>query len=104
LKGASLPSFGAPEHPTDQTLEQVDRLIRQVGGEVETDGEQCRVPALAFVAGKVLDRDTPGFTNELRHAGLMDGMAARRVDADGADMLQIAWCTDRAVVLRCWVT
>ncbi len=63
-------------------------MIRETGGEVEADGDQRCVPALPFVAGNVLDRHACRLADELRHAGLVDGVAARRLDADGAHILQ----------------
>jgi hypothetical protein len=36
----------------------------------------------------MLDRHAPRFANELRQAGLMDGMAMRGAESDTADMLQ----------------
>ena len=83
-----MPSLGLAEHRADQPVEQIDGLVGQAGGEVERDGDQRRVPALPLITGDMLDRGAAGLAGELRQARLMDEMAAPRLDADGADMLQ----------------
>jgi hypothetical protein len=88
LKGPGLPPFGLAEHHPDQPVEQVNRLIREAGGNVEADGDQRRVPALTFVVGNVLDRHAFRLANELSHAGLVDGMTTGRLDADAPHVLQ----------------
>ena len=83
-----MPSFCLAEHRPYQPVEQVDRLIGKAGSEIETDGGQRRVPALALVACYMLDRHAPSFTNELPHAGLMDRVATCRRDANAAHIFQ----------------
>ena len=35
-----MPSFGFAEHRPDQPVEQIDGLVSQIGGEIESDGDQ----------------------------------------------------------------
>jgi hypothetical protein len=71
LKRASLPSFGLAEHRAHQTVEQIDRLTREAGGEIEAHGDQRRVPTLTSIVGNMLNRHASGVVNELRHADLI---------------------------------
>ena len=88
LEGAGMPPLGLAEHRPDQPVEQIDGLVRQAGGEIEGDGDQGGMPALALVAGDMLHRGAAGLAGELSKAGLMHAMPARRIEADRADMLQ----------------
>jgi hypothetical protein len=66
LEGASTAPLGFAEHGTDQPIEQIDCLVSQVGGKVQADRHQCRVPTLPLIVGDMLDRGAAGFTRELR--------------------------------------
>ena len=55
-------------------IEQINGLVGQAGGEVHTDRHQCRVAALAFIVGDVLDRGAAGLTRQLCQPRLMDEM------------------------------
>jgi hypothetical protein len=39
LEGAGMPLVGFTEHRPDQSVEQIDCLVRQAGGEIEGDGD-----------------------------------------------------------------
>lgn len=88
LEGAGVPSLRLAEHGADQPLKQLDRLVGQVGSDVERGGDQRRVPALSFVIGDMLYRGAPGLARELRQSSLVDEMAAPRLDADGAHVFK----------------
>jgi len=88
LEGAGVPSLGLAEHRADQPVEQVDGLVGQAGSDVERGGDQCRVPTLPLITGDMLHRGALGLAGQLRQARLVDEVAAPRLDADGAHMLQ----------------
>ena len=88
LECAGMPTLGFAEHCADQAVKQVDGLIGQAGGEVEADGDQCRMAALPLVTRDMLHRGAASLAGELRKARLVDVMAAARFDADRADMFQ----------------
>src|SRR6185437_11167597 len=88
LEGAGMPLVGFAEHRPDQPVEQIDCLIRQAGGEIEGDGDQVGMPALALVTRDMLHRGAARFPGELGKAGLMHTMPARRIKAGCADMVQ----------------
>ena len=54
------------------------------------------MPALPLVAGNMLYRGATGVAGELCQAGLMDGVAAARFDADHANMLQAFYHAEHA--------
>jgi hypothetical protein len=64
--------------PTNRSNRSTAWSVR-AGGEVHTDRHQCRVPALAFIVGDVLDRGAAGFTRKLCQPRLMDEMTAARL-------------------------
>ena len=68
LEGAGMPLVGFAEHCPDQPVEQIDGLVRQAGGEIEGDGDQGGMPALALVACDMLDRGAARFAGELGKA------------------------------------
>ena len=76
LEGTGMPTFGLAEHRPDQPVEQIDGLVGQVDAEIQTDGDQRCMPALAFVAGDVLHRCPVGLAREPCQARLVDQMAA----------------------------
>ena len=100
LEGAGMPLVGFAEHRPDQPVEQIDGLVRQAGGEIEGDGDQGGMPALALVAGDMLHRGAARFAGELGKAGLMHSMPARRIEADCADMVQALDQTEHRDRLR----
>ena len=73
-------------HP-DEPVEQVDGLVCQIGAQVERNGDQGGVAALAFVAGDMLRRGTAGFAGKRSKTGLLHAMPAGGIDADCADMV-----------------
>jgi len=83
-----MPTFGLAKHRPDQPVEQIDGLVGQVDAEVQADGDQRCMSALAFVTGDVLHRRPVGLARELRQARLVDQMTATWLDADRANMLQ----------------
>ncbi len=87
-KARALPLVGFAEHCPDQPVEQIDGLVRQAGGEIEGDGDQRGMPALALVAYDMLHRGAARFAGELGKAWLMHSMPARRIKASSADMVQ----------------
>ena len=88
LEGADLPSFGLAKEGADQAVEHIDGLVGLVGGEVQANGDQRRVPALPLMVGDMLDRAAASLTNKLSKARLMDLVAATGLDADRAHMLE----------------
>ncbi len=88
LEGAGMPPLGLAEHGADQPVEQVDGLIGQAGGEVQTDCHQRRVPSLPFIVGDMLDRGAARLAGELCQARLMDKMSSAWRDADTSYMFQ----------------
>src|SRR6266403_5362698 len=100
LEGAGMPLVGFTEHRPDQSVEQVDCLVRQAGGEIEGDGDQGGMPALALVTRDMLHRGAARFAGELGKAGLMHTMPARRIKAGGADMVQALDQTEHRDRLR----
>ena len=83
-----MPSLGLAEHRADQTVEKVDGLVGQAGGDVERGGDQRRMPALSLIAGDMLDRGAASLAGELRKTRLMDEVAAPRLDPNGTLMLE----------------
>ena len=89
LEGAGVPLIRFAEHRPDQPVKQIDGLVCQAAsGEIEGDGDQGGMSALALVAGDMLYRRAARFAGELGEARLMHTMPARRIKADGADMIQ----------------
>ena len=68
LEGAGMPLVGFAEHCPDHPVEQIDGLVRQAGGEIEGDGDQRGMPALALVACDMLHRGAACFAGELGKA------------------------------------
>ena len=95
-----MPLVGFTEHRPDQPVEQVDCLVRQAGGEIEGDGDQGGMPALAFVTRDMLHRGAARFADELGKAGLMHSMPARRIKAGCVDMGQALDQTEHRDRLR----
>jgi hypothetical protein len=83
-----MPLVGFTAHRPDQSVEQVDCLVRQAGSEIEGDGDQGGMPALALVTRDMLHRGAGRFADELGEAGLMHSMPARGIKAGCADMIQ----------------
>jgi hypothetical protein len=83
-----MPFIGFAEHHPDQSVEQIDGLVRQAGSEIKGDGNQAGMPPLALIARDMLRRGAAGFTGELSKPGLMHTMPAHRIKADRTDMLQ----------------
>ncbi len=52
-------------------------------GEIEGDGDQSGMSALALAAGDMLDRVAPRFAGKLGEARLMHTMLARRIKVGG---------------------
>jgi hypothetical protein len=88
LEGASLPTFGLAEHRSDQAVEQIDSLVREVAAEVQADGNQRGMSTLTLVAGNVLYSGPVGLAHKLGETRLVDEMSARSVNADPPHMLQ----------------
>ena len=100
LEGAGMLLVGFTEHRSDQSVERVDGLVRQAGGEIESDGDQGGMPALALVTRDMLHRGAARFADELGKAGLMHSMPARRIKAGCADMIQALDQTEHRDRLR----
>ena len=45
-----MTSLSFAKHRPNQPIEQINGLIGQIGGEVERDGDQCRMPPLTLVS------------------------------------------------------
>jgi len=88
LKGAGVPLLGFAEHDADQPVKQIDGLVGEAGGEVHADRYQCRVPALPFIVGDMLDRGAASFTRELCQPCLMDEMTTARLDTNATHFFQ----------------
>ena len=88
LEGAGVSPLGLAKHRADQTIKHIDGLVGQTGGNVQTDGDQRRMPPAAFVVGDMLDGGAPGFARELGETRLMDQVATAWFDADPSDVLQ----------------
>jgi hypothetical protein len=95
-----MPLVGFAEHRPDQPVEQIDCLVCQAGGQIEGDGDQGSMPALALVAGDMLCRGTAGFAGELGKAGLMHTMPTPRIKTGCADMVQSLDQTEHRARLR----
>jgi hypothetical protein len=63
-------------------------MIGQAGRQIEKHRGQGGMSPLALIFRDMLDSCAAGLASELREPGLMYEMAARRVDADGAYMIQ----------------
>ncbi|KAA5607767.1 hypothetical protein [Rhodovastum atsumiense] len=72
LEGAGLPSLGFAKESSDQAVEHIDGLVGQAGGEVETYGDQRRVPTLPFVVSDVLHRASAELWGKLGDDGLSE--------------------------------
>jgi hypothetical protein len=94
--------FGLAEHRPDQPVEQIDSLIGQAGDEIERDGDQGGMTALALEVGHMLHGGAAGFTGELREAGLMNTMAASHIDTDCPDVKQTLDQAQHRERLRCF--
>jgi hypothetical protein len=83
-----MPPLGFAEQGADQPVEQIDGLVGQPGGEIYANRYQCRVPALAFIVGDMLDRGAPGLTRKLCQPRLMEEMTTALLDTDVTHFLQ----------------
>ena len=100
LERPGMLPFGPAEHRPDQPVEQVDCLVCQAGSEIERDGDQGGMSALAFVSSHVLHCGAAGFTGELGETRLMNAVAASRLDADCPDVNQTLDQTQHCQRLR----
>ena len=76
LEGAGMPPLGLAKHRADEPVKQIDRLVCQIGDQVERNSDQGRMTALTFIAGDMLNRSTAGLAGELGKAALMHVMSA----------------------------
>ena len=88
LKRARLPPLRAAKHRADEAVEHVDGMISQAGGKLDAGGDQCRVPALALVAGDMLHRHPASLAGELRQTLLVNVISAFPLDANRPHMFQ----------------
>ena len=85
-----MPPLGLAKHRPDEPIKQIDGLVRQAGDQVEGNSDQGGMAALTLVAGDMLRRGTARLADELGKAGLMHAMPAGRIEADRANMVQVA--------------
>jgi hypothetical protein len=77
LKGACVASLGLAEHRANQAIKQIESLVGQTGAEVERDGNEGGVAALALESGDMLWCGAAGLAGELGEASLMHAMSSR---------------------------
>jgi hypothetical protein len=68
LESAGVPALGLAKHRADEPVKQIDRLVCQIGDQVERNSDQGRMTALTFIAGDMLNRSTAGLAGELGKA------------------------------------
>ena len=87
-KSAGMARLGLAERRSHEPIEKIDRLIREVGAQIERDRDERGLTALAFIACDMLGRRASSFAGELGQARLVHTVPVRLIEADLAKVFQ----------------